>query len=156
MKSIMGVDPGKEGAFVILSGEEMAFAVMPLKEKEVDFTEVLELLRSFKPDHVYLERAMPMAMGSKHAFNYGRDFAKLELAIKLLHLPVTYIEPAKWMKLMLQGIDLNLKPKARSRIAVERLFPAVVEQIPRNKNGKLHEGVIDALLIAEFGRRCAP
>lgn len=151
---IMGVDPGIEGAFAIL-GPSIEFFKMPLMGKnEMDYQAIVRLLAGIRPDHVYLERAMPMAMGAKHAFNYGRGFAALEIAILTTGLPVTYVEPSKWPKTICEGIDSRLKPKERSLIAIQRLFPREVDSgITKNRNGKLHTGMIDALLIAEWGRR---
>ena len=154
---VCGIDPGKKGAFVFLSLSEenpvFKHFPMPLHNDEVHYKGIRELLLQpdLQPDHIYLERAMPMAMGSKHAFNYGRGFAALEIAIQVVYLPVTYVEPSKWTKALFEGIDSRLKPKERSIIAGERLLPAFVEKIPRNKNGRLDEGVLDALLIAYYG-----
>lgn len=157
---IMGVDPGLQGAFVALnpSTGEFEYSLMPVtatdKQKEVRYIDVCELLMYYpNVDHVFLERAMPMAMGSKHAFNYGRGFASIEIAIQITELPVTYVEPTKWCKEMHAGISNDLKAKAKSIIAINRLFPKLVKEIPTNKNGKLHEGVVDALLIAHYGAR---
>ena len=152
---IIGIDPGQSGAFVFLRETgDMASLVMPLNEsKEIDFERVREILKPHINATIYLERAIPMAMGSKHAFNYGRGFAALEIAIRLSGLAVVYVEPTKWAKVMHEGISSDLKPKAKSLIAVKRLFPALVGSIPASKTGKLHEGIIDALLIAGFGLR---
>lgn len=151
---IVGVDPGRTGAVVVLESAKMNFHVMPLQNDEVSFEGFLGIMAGLpKTAHVFLERAMPLAMGAKHAFNYGRGFAALEIAIRLSGLAVTYVEPGKWAKVMHAGISVDLKPKAKSLIAVERLFPQHLSLIPRNKNGKLHEGVVDALLIAGFGVR---
>lgn len=152
---VIGIDPGLTGAIVVLSGDEMETFSMPLQEnKDVDFEKVRLILADIGSGHVFLERAMPLAMGAKHAFNYGRGFMALELAVKLSGLAVTYVEPAKWVKLMHEGISKDLKPKAKSLIAVQRLFPNLVAKIPKTpKSGKMHEGVVDALLIAGFGAR---
>ena len=66
---------------------------------------------------------------------------------------MTYLEPSKWAKVMHEGISKDLKPKAKSTIAVERLFKKFHGSLPRNKNGKIHEGVMDALLIAGYAER---
>lgn len=152
---IIGIDPGLTGAIVCLEDNEMRYWPMPLTDKEICFDTVYQLLRTFdKKGHVFLERAMPMAMGSKAAFNYGRGFMTIEMAIKLSGMPVTYVEPLKWSKIIHEGISNDLKPKAKSLIAVKRLFPTLSEQIPVTpKSKKMHEGVVDALLIAEYGRR---
>lgn len=147
----MGIDPGQKGAFSLIDSgsNEIKFKEMPLKNENVDFEAVRKILIAWNPDIVFLERAMPMAMGAKHAFNYGRGFAALELAIQIEGFPVVYVEPAKWPKQVLDGIDSRLKPKARSLIAFERLYPDV--DIVRNKKGAPHDGMVDALLIAHYG-----
>lgn len=153
---ILAIDPGQAGAIVFLESAKMNFHLMPLKNdgtKDIDFKAVRDILEKYPGARVLLERAHPGAMGVTGAFNYGRGFAALEIAIALSGLPVTYIEPAKWCKVMHEGIEKDLKPKAKSVIAVQRLFPALLDQIPKNKNGKMHEGVMDALLIAGYGLR---
>ncbi len=157
---ILGIDPGLSGAFVLTDGKSLRWWPMPVdsngKDRLVSFNEVLKILDVMKQHHAFhvaLERALPMAMGSKHAFNYGRGFAALEIAIDLLKLPVTYVEPQKWAKEMHSGISVDLKPKAKSLIAAKRLFPHLVAVLPVGKQGKVNEGPLDALLIAAYGLR---
>jgi hypothetical protein len=158
---VLGIDPGLQGHFVLFNGKKFASWKMPVKTngktKEIIFDHVAELIQKIFLDfgefHVYLERAVSFGMGSTGAFNYGRGFAMLEIALKLSELPVTYVEPGKWTKEMHEGISKDLKPKAKSLVAVERLYPSLVAQIPRNKNGRLDEGCVDALLIAGYGYR---
>jgi hypothetical protein len=154
---IIGIDPGQQGYFAKLWHDGSAdFSPMPLKgdeSKDIDFETVKGILSVPGKVQVILERAMPMAMGSKHAFNYGRGFAAIEIAIKESGHPVLYVEPAKWMKELFDGIDSRLRPKAQALIAAERLLPSLFEKLPRKKTGKPHEGAVDALLIAEYGRR---
>ena len=151
---ILAIDPGQKGAFVLLDGKKFLSWVMPLGEdKRVDFEKVLEIFSEAGDDvHVFLERAYGGQMGATAAFNYGRDFAALELAIKLCELPVTYIEATKWTKKIHEGISSDLKPKAKSIIAVKRLLPHLVKEIPVTPKSKaMHEGILDALLIAHYG-----
>lgn len=159
---ILGIDPGLKGALVLFDGVNFESYAMPLfnqgKKKDIHFQMVrviLENLERLKGDfHIYLERAMSMGMGSTGAFNYGRGFAALEIAIQMTGLPVTYVEPQKWAKVMHEGIHADLKPKAKSIIAIRRLFPKLVSQIPKApRSGKLDEGVVDALLLAGYGYR---
>ncbi len=158
----LGIDPGISGAFVITDGFTfMKVWGMPLvvegKNKSVEFDGIHELLTEvidgFGLDHVYLERAIPMAMGSKGAFNYGRGFAAIEIAIELVRIPVTYVEPQKWAKEMHEGMSQDLKPKAKSLLAVKRLYPSLVASLPKNTKGVLLDGPVDALLIAGYGLR---
>lgn len=152
---VLGIDPGKKGAFVLLDRRGVIeFMEMPLNASEdVDFGKVwdyLELIPKTTP--VFLERAIPFAQGAKQAFNYGRGFAALEIALWLAKLPVKYIEPAKWTKAMHAGISADLKPKVKSVIAFERLFPAVRHVVPKSKKGAYHDGIVEALLIAAYGK----
>lgn len=155
----IGIDPGQSGALVSLDSVngEFSYAVMPVvqngKTMDVSFEDFEFLLadHSSKDSHIFLERAAPFHMGTTSAFNYGRGFAAIEIAIQRSEIPVTYVEAGKWTKVIHQGISQDLKPKAKSLIALKRLFPKLAKLIPAAKTGKLHEGVVDALLIAAFG-----
>lgn len=154
---IMGIDPGLTGAIVTLYPGGVSIDKMPIrttgKDKEIDYDGLLSLLENIEPDHIFLEKAFPMAMGSKHAFNYGRGFAAIEIAIVTTKFPVTYVLPKEWTKIMHEGINADLKPKAKSIIAVKRLCPDLLADLPMNKKGALNDGPIDALLIARYGAR---
>lgn len=156
---ILAIDPGLSGYFCLTNGNCAKFFPMPLFKfgnyKDIDFGLVVEVLRECKKIGgnslpVYLERAVSFGMGTKSAFNYGRGFATLEIAVRSVKLALTLVEPAKWAKVMHAGIKKDLKPKAKSQIAVRRLFPKFAELIPKGKGGKFHEGAVDALLIGGF------
>ncbi len=150
---IVAIDPGQKGAIVWWNGKKFLWWAMPLKIKDVDFFKVRKIIKQFPTAHIFLERAYGGQMGATAAFNYGRSFAALEIAIMSCKNPVTYVEPSKWCKVMHDGISSDLKPKVKSLRAIDRLFSRIAKNIPRNRNDKLHEGVVDALLIAEYGRR---
>jgi len=162
-KKVIGIDPGNEGAFVLTDGVNfLETFLMPVekvgKDNLISFSKVVFILRSFVSkfgtSHVFLERAMPMAMGAKGAFTYGRGFEALRIALGCLKLPFTMVEPSKWSKEMHEGISADLKPKAKSLIAVQRLYPQLVGKLPkRPKKQNYMDGPIDALLIAGYGLR---
>lgn len=161
-KIICAIDPGLSGAIVFTDGKTLFRSfTMPIqihgKEKEIDFFLLKDLLASswnVTPFvHVYLERAIPFAMGSKAAFNYGKGAMATELAIRTHSYPMTLVEPARWTKIMHEGISADMKPKAKSALAVQRLFPHFLHSIPKSKKGKPHEGIVDALLIAGYALR---
>lgn len=160
-KWILGIDPGLSGSFVVTNGTSLKQWPMPVytdgKNKSVHFDGVHELindiLEEFGNIHAYLERAVPMAMGSKGAFNYGKGVAAIEIALELHKVSFTQVEPQKWAKEMHEGISTDLKPKAKSLIAVRRLLPKLVMMLPKNTKGALLDGPIDALLIAAYGLR---
>jgi len=156
---ILGIDPGQKGAFLLLSGSGkiVDMSVMPLgPDGQPDYLGIKNILKEMKKaePNVYLERAVAMAMGSTHALTYGMGFAALKIALLELGLSYTMVEPGKWQSLIFQGIDKRFKPKVRALIAVDRLFPDEKGKIPVSPKAKnLHEGIVDALLIAEYGRR---
>lgn len=156
MKKVLAIDPGNKGALILFDGKKLKHWAMPTnRDGEVDFEWAHNILSGVADHHcgvtVYLERAVSFGMGTRSAFNYGRGFAAVEIAIFLTKLPAVYVEPAKWTKVMHQGIAKELKPKAKSQIAVRRLFPHLVDRLPRNKKGELLDGPVDALLIAAYG-----
>lgn len=155
MSFVVAIDPGLSGAIVFINDKVFMHYLMPLNdERDIDFDRLVEILnKQSKIDMVFLERAVPFAMGTSGAFTYGRGFAAIEIALRVVGLPVTYIEPARWTKEMHAGIEADLKPKAKSTIAVQRLYRKWLDKIPKSKNGKMHDGVVDALLIAGFGLR---
>lgn len=163
---ILGIDPGLQGAFVVTDGDGLfRHWEMPVlihgKDKSVHFDGVVRLLEVVRETHgriqVYLERAVSFGMGMKGAFNYGRGFEAIVIALHLGQFPTTFIEPGKWTKEMHEGTDAGLKPKVRSLIAVDRLYPQLVGKIPTyaRRDGKKHlqDGAVDALLIAGYGLR---
>lgn len=160
--NVLGIDPGLKGSFVLTDGDRyIRIFDMPVDadfdRKKVSFIGVcailneVEKLSSRKP-RVFLERAKPMAMGSGYAFNYGRDFQSLVIALIGWH--VQLVEPSTWAKSMHEGIAKDLKPKAKSAIAVRDIFPHLISALPvRPKAKDFHDGPVDALLIAGYGLR---
>jgi hypothetical protein len=155
----LGIDPGIAGAFVLTNGAMLETWLMPItvngKDKQINFDKVHEILWKIleeHPDtHVYLERAVSFGMGTKAAFNYGYGFACIVIALELHKMTYTLVEPGKWTKEMHEGISGDLKPKVKSGMAVKRLYPKLVAMLP-TKAG-MHDGLIDALLIAGYGLR---
>lgn len=161
---VLGVDPGINGAIVLTDGKKLKTWPIPLKEegknKFVDFDafhSILhdQVLEKHGPIHVFVERAVPFALGTSSAFTYGRNFEALLIAIRLLSFPMSLVEASKWTKEMHEGISADFKPKKKSLIAIGRLYPHLVGSMPKDtKTGKkLKDGPVDALLIAGYGLR---
>lgn len=157
---VVSIDPGKKGAIVALDEKRNIRAIksMPLgRDNFVNYETVYKVLmsinKSYKIEHIFLELAKPMAMGAKHAFNYGMDFKSLEIAVIMTKIPFTLIEPNKWAKKMHQGISSKYKPKVKSAIAVERLYSNQLDKLHITKTGNIHDGQVDAVLIADYGLR---
>jgi hypothetical protein len=161
-KEVLAIDPGLSGAFVYLKEKDGQIVAneqtpMPLdvfgKDKRVNFDRTFEIILSYSRSHVFLERAMAMAMGAKYAFNYGRDFAHIEIAIKLSKNSMTMVEPARWTKIMHAGVSSDLKPKPKSALALKRLAPRLFKEAQAASTKGQREGFTDAYLIALYGLR---
>lgn len=154
---LVGIDPGKKGAVVALnqSGGVEFTAVM----KDVSwFADQIEALKKSAENQikVYLERAQAMPKnGAVSMFNYGVGYGELIGVLVALQIPFETVPPAVWTKTMHQSKKDTLTPKARSLQAAQRLFPTVSLKDPHSSDRakKPHEGIVDALLIAEYGRR---
>jgi crossover junction endodeoxyribonuclease RuvC len=152
MKFIVGIDPGLTGGLAILGepgGRDCRLQPMP------DTGEVfkeLEFCKEMGPTHVYVEKAQSFpGQGIASAFNYGRHFGELLGILTALRIPHTLVSPRTWTKVIHAGTK-GADPKVRTLEAVRRLFPGVNLQGSANSK-KPHEGIVDALAIAEYGRR---
>lgn len=126
-----------------------------------DETSVYRRLKSFRDNpehdsiHVFLEKAQCMpGNGLVSMFNYGVHFGHLEGFLIALEIPYTLVSPHVWAKEMHEGASHADRPKDKSRQIVKRLFPTLDITNPDNPRARTaHEGIMDALLIAEYGRR---
>lgn len=155
LHTVMGIDPGKQGALVMTDKKQTYIKVykMPLdKEGFVSFGAVQDILEAEMPEQIILERAKAMAMGSTHAFNYGRDFQTLVLCLQMNFFNYELVDPSVWHKQLLGDVDKDLKPKVRCEAALKRMYPKLYKQMPKApRSGKLLDGPVDATLLAMYG-----
>lgn len=183
-RSFLGIDPGLDGGLVLIdeAGEILERHVIPVieatkakrkrdkktgemkdsisKNRSIDTVALNRIFAEIKPkvSHVILESvASRPGMGAPAVFKFGRVFGFLEGLIVGHQLPYTMVIPAVWCRVIHAGIPGD-DPKARSKIALGRLFPradlrTTLESGNLSKNA--HEGLMDALLLAEWGRRKA-
>lgn len=146
---VMGIDPGKEGAVAIMSNEPATFLYWTLDE--LDAREFSVLLKQHQVQHVYIEKAQAMPkQGVVSMFTYGMGFGRLIGWCEMAEVPFTLVTPQTWTKEVHKGCT-GKKAKEKSQQAVKRLFPKE-KCIPEGRRVP-HIGVIDALLITEYGRR---
>lgn len=152
MTSIMGIDPGKEGAVAIFPLREKEFVVLNGLLQNIDYCFFRAYVHDFAVSHIYLEKAQSMPkQGVTGMFHYGQGFGRLIGWIESLMIPFTLVTPQQWMKIMHQGAT-GKDAKAKSLQVAQRLFPELdFKATERCK--KPHMGLVDACLIAEYGRR---
>lgn len=151
----IGVDVGLTGS-IAARGDGFT-ACVPFKSKDgtVNFhpiSDFLKALQDFKLiAFVEAVHATPQ-MGVSSAFTFGRTCGHLEGFLIGRGIPVRRVRPQAWQKEMHRGVEPTADAKARSLDAVKNLFPEVnLLETPRCKTP--HKGMIDALLIAEYGWR---
>lgn len=139
----IGIDPGKNGGIAIIWSSHIRSVVY-------SDNELIMLCEEFKDMDVicYLENvhAMPK-QGVSSTFNFGMNFGFIQGVLKAYAIPYELVTPQKWKKEFSCTSDKNTSIEV-----CKRLFPNVsLKATERCK--KDHDGMAEALLIAEYGRR---
>lgn len=158
MSCVVGIDPGKDGAIVVLSDNESKRCAIKMpydSGNELDVLMIRELLLEAKPDLVVIEKSQVMpAMGRqqspKSMYTYGLHNGLLHCIPKIMDIPYELTHPKTWKAQILKG---TLKDKAAAFAFCKRRFPWVDLQPGRCKTDQ--DGIADAVCIAEFARRLA-
>jgi len=159
---IAGIDPGISGGIVVLDGEgkiesKNVMPVMTLKGKKtrrvIDIQELADLLSSLDVNMCFLEKvtAMP-GNGNVSMFTFGYGCGLLEMGLAAFKVPYTLVPPQTWCKVMHQGISKDIDAKQRSLMVFKRGYPNIDLRASK-RCSTVHSGLLDALLIAEYGRR---
>lgn len=86
--------------------------------------------------------------------SYFKGAGLLEM-IHLWEWKVVLVPPVTWCTKMHAGIDGKLHPKDKSRVYLAQHFPDLYQKgspIWPGRTKHPHEGMMDALMIAEYGR----
>lgn len=154
IKNFVGIDPGMRGGIAVIgdSGKIVDTIPMPIrKDKLIDHDSIYRYIKDIASPTIFVERSVAFGMGVTSAFNYGRGFAAIEIAIELSGNQINYVYPQTWTRFLHQGISRDIDPKSRSLIKARSLFGD--KALPKSPRGKPHDGIVDALLIAEYGRQ---
>ena len=145
----IGIDPGKNGGIALI---EIVFGKVNTVRTAVFSETLLINLLSELQDCEYckciLEKvnAMP-GQGVVSMFNFGQNFGFIQGVLKAYKIPFELVPPQKWKK------EFSVTSDKNTSIEVcKRLFPNVnLKATPRCK--KDHDGMAEALLMAEYARR---
>jgi crossover junction endodeoxyribonuclease RuvC len=152
----MGIDPGLKGGIAVLSPDGVIIEPMPTIEDTIlNLPELARILRDWAPEirMCVLEKvgAMPK-QGVSSMFKFGRVYGNVEAMLIAFGIPTMLVRPQEWQKEIHRGADGNLDSKAKSYVIFSRLFPGV-NALRTKRSTKPHEGMVEALLMAEFARR---
>lgn len=141
----IGIDPGKNGGIAVIhddfiqnkpySDEDIIKLVCYAKARTNNARCVLEKVN-----------AMP-GQGVVSMFNFGQNYGFIQGVLKAYNIPFELVPPAKWKKEFSVTSDKNTSIEV-----AKRLFPQVnLKATERCK--KDHDGMAEALLMAEYCRR---
>lgn len=157
---VMGIDPGLNGGLAILNekGRIILYRRMPTKpyissgksKKQIDIAQISAVLAKIQPEHVFIEKASARpGQGVVSMFTFGVGYGMI-LGVCLALEQVFQTEvvvPQRWQKMLYPENIGDLPPKERALRKAWELWPEIGQQ------NVTHDGIVDALLIAEFGRR---
>lgn len=112
-----------------------------------------------EPPLVFIEKVLTKPTDGRVGLtNYFKGAGLLEM-IHLWGWSVTLVSPATWCAAMHKGLPGDVKAKDRSRLLLSQKWPQLYQRgsilWPGVRTTKPHEGLMDAFLIAEWGRRQA-
>lgn len=171
MKYYLGIDPGKTaGAYVIIDENRKVIekgGLPMIGKKEYDKIGLRTLFTKLNFDHVGLEDPGTIFGSSKNAVaSLHKGVGLMEGLLVGLGIPHTMCKPKEWQKQMWKDVTKQMKnstsgktqvvdTKATSIIAGTRLFPNEDWKLTSagNPSKNYHDGMIDAVLIAEYVRQ---
>jgi crossover junction endodeoxyribonuclease RuvC len=164
MEQILGIDPGLSGGLCllkqhhkILSSGDIETQTFPKIGSEPDWQKLAEVFRGFEGStFAVLEKvsAMPR-QGVASMFKFGRAYGGVQAMLHAFKIPYVEVTPQTWQGQIFQGVPAIYKTSSKGKtrkkdtkkmaaLMASKLFPHVETR---------HDGMIDALLIAEWGRR---
>ena len=142
----LGIDPGQRGGFAYVT-DDGCKETFPWDD--INFITRIEYIKLTGHDIIAcVERvnAMPQ-QGVTSMFTFGKSAGYIEGVLSAFHIPYQTILPKRWK----HEYSLN-GDKNNSIICCQKLFPDV-NLLRTPKCIKPSDGMAEALLIAEYGRR---
>lgn len=141
----LGIDPGAKGGIALLHGSELEIAVDFSKERLLDVLSFLS--REQEATRACVERVHSLPrQGVKSTFSFGQSYGWILGALDASEISYQTIEPRRW-----KGEFALNSDKAKSIEVARQLFPAAA-LVPKGCK-KEHDGIAEALLMAEYARR---
>ena len=149
----IGIDPGKNGGIAVIwnkhTQDKDSVIIDVYKYSDDDLLTSLKFISDLDDESkCVLEKvnAMPN-QGVVSMFNFGMNFGFIQGVLKAYGIPYELVTPQKWKKEFSCTSDKNTSIEV-----CKRLFPKVnLKATERCK--KDHDGMAEALLLAEYCRR---
>jgi hypothetical protein len=173
---IVSIDPGSNGGCVAMKDNKeilYQFAFKLNQENEFDMYHFIDNI--YNLENVFekydthnvtfiIENVHSLfGMSAKSNFSFGKNCGIIEAVIATRGYKFIKVTPKDWQKEMLKGIPVIKKTKkgieskkndvkAMSLMAQQKLFPDF-NSLASSKCRTPHDGLVDALLIADYGRQ---
>lgn len=143
--SFIGIDPGKSGALAVVGRTLGDFAIT---FDEEGYIQAIENAKREGDVFAVVEHvgAMPK-QGVSSTFAFGQNFGWILGVLAALEVPFELVRPQKWKKHFSCTSDKNTSVEV-----AKRLFPGV-SLMASERCRKPHDGMAEALLMAEYARR---
>jgi crossover junction endodeoxyribonuclease RuvC len=156
----LGIDPGLDGGIAWIFPDRVEARVAPTLpasksgKRRFDVTAMVAILKANPIELAIIEAvsAAPMAgrvQGTTSMFGFGRGLGLWEGILAALAIPHLAVSPQVWKKSILAG---TAKDKPAAIAFAQGLFPGV-SLLPTPRCRIPHDGLADALCLAEYGRR---
>jgi hypothetical protein len=156
-----GVDPGLSGAFGIIDGTHLYGAPIPTfwitmksgkRRRQYDYMAIRKFLEPRKDAIVTIEEQFPMPMqGVVSQFSVGFGYGLFLGMLCGLNIDTKTVHAKTWQKEFFKR-DKEKTTKEQALEALKALYPHV-DLFTSERSTKPSEGIVDAILIAEYGRR---
>lgn len=163
MKYYIGIDTGLQGGISILNPDgTIQMAKMPLLNDKLDEVALRDILEPYKDKnhHVIMEHVGQIFKTSKAVAASMHYQTGITTGILIGgRFSFTKVSPKVWQKMMFDGSPMLKKKdgsndtKATALTVARRIFPHQSFVMGGPRATKDHDGVVDALLLAEYGRR---
>lgn len=153
MSRILGIDPGRDGAGVLLDGRVVLASWLTatiLPAKGYDFDAAADLLRALHAEHrialavLELDAGRP-GEGSASARTIGKGWGMWRMGMSMLGVPTITPTSASWTRAMFRDIQGG---KERA-VALARTLDL---DLTPGRRGKPHDGLADAACLALYGQ----
>lgn len=171
-KIIIAIDIGKKGAIVIRRPgyAQDSFFEMPMVKNELDYDKLYSILSVCTPSPkdaetivVFEKLGVIFGTSKSTAFSMGHQAGAVEMACIALDIPYHKVPAKAWQKEMFANTSIVTKKsksgkstvtdtKATALIVAKQLFPNQKLTFG-DKATKPHDGLVDALLMAEYAKR---
>lgn len=148
----VGIDPGLDGGIAVIYPHKVTVTVMPVAGKEIDVDCIMQFIPYVGSDaaiYACVEKTGAMSPGKIAIAKLNFNAGLIQGILRARHVPLEVVRPQDWKKEILVGTD---KSKDAAIAWCKRVYPDV-NLHATERSTKLHDGMADALAIAEYCRR---